>query len=185
MPYPQPKSTLSIAACPTIQSQDHDMYPDDPDPFLGTDNSDPRYYERYPTRQWLSNMLVFPQLSSDVFIVLDCFDEELAGPNDRANITFLLDDDYEWTRYLVLFAGYPEPPIVPGKLSNKLMSVLEELSSSNRFYAREGLITSGILRDKLEKEVRFDNDLGVRCFGNDGKDFIHVSPLPASATAVS
>ena len=38
-------------------------------------------------------MIGIPQLNSDVFIVLDCFVEELAGPEAPENISFLLDDD--------------------------------------------------------------------------------------------
>ena len=123
-------------------------------------------------------MLIFPQLESDVLVILDCFLEGLVAPEASDNITFLADDDNSWARYLVLFAGYSNPSTVPGRLSNKLMSLLEELATSGRFYAREGLITSRILREKLEMEVNFDHDMDLCWFGNDGKDFIHLSPLP-------
>ncbi|KAI4204538.1 MAG: hypothetical protein LQ350_001088 [Teloschistes chrysophthalmus] len=118
---------------------------------------------------------------SDVLVVLDCFVEGLAGPDVQENISFLLDDDDSWARYLLLFAGYTNPSTAPGRMSQKLMSLLEELAISKRFYAREGLITSQILREKLEREVRFDDDLNLHWFGNDGKDFIHLSPLQRNA----
>jgi hypothetical protein len=127
-------------------------------------------------------MIGIPELNSDVFIVLDCFVDGLAGPDSVENITFVLDDDNSWARYLLLFAGYTEPSTKPGKLSDKLMSLLEELATSRRFYAREGLITSRILRERLRREVRFDDDLDLHWFGNDGRDFIHLSPLPTSMT---
>ena len=38
-------------------------------------------------------------------------------------------------------------------------------------------MTSQILLEKLEKEVRSDKELDLQWFGNDGKDFIHLSPL--------
>jgi hypothetical protein len=122
-------------------------------------------------------MTAIPQLNSDVFVVLDCFVEGLTGANEPGNISFLLDDDYSWARYLVLFPGYTEPPTMLGNFSDRLMSLLEELATSRRFYAREGLITTRILREKLERAVRFDDNLVLHWFGNDGKDFIHLSPL--------
>ena len=67
---------------------------------------DPRYCERYPKRSWLSNMIGIPSLDSDVLVVLDCFVEGLVGPDEPDNIHFVLDDDYSWARYLLLFAGY-------------------------------------------------------------------------------
>ena len=127
-------------------------------------------------------MLAIPELKSDVFIVLDCFVEALVGPDALENILFLLDDDYSWARYLLLFAGYTSPSTRPGRLSYRLMTLLEKLATSGRFYAREGLITSKNLREKLGKEIRNDDDLDLRWFGNDGKDLIHLSPLPAPMT---
>ena len=138
---------------------------------------DPRYWERYPKSSWLYTMINFPQLDSDVFVVLNCFVEGLIGLDPSENIEFLLDDDNAWARYSLLFAGYTTPSAGAGKLSDKLMSLLEGLATSKRFYAREGLITSRILRKKLEEDVRFDDDLDLYWFGNDGKDFIHISPL--------
>lgn len=153
-------------------------YPEDPDPFEGSDTRDTRYCGRFPDPGWLSIMIGIPQLNSDVLVVLDCFVEGLVGPDSpEKNIPFILDDDNSWARYLLLFAGYANPSAVPGRLSDKLMSLLEELATSKRFYAREGLITSQIIRQKLEKEVRFDDDLDLCWFGNHGKDFIHLSPL--------
>ena len=125
-------------------------------------------------------MIGIPQLNSDVFIVLDCFVEELAGPEAPENISFLLDDDNSWAHYLVLFAGYATPPTMSGRVSNKLISLLEELATSTRFYAREGLITTRILREKLVREVRFNDDLVLHWYGTDNKDFIHLSPLQRS-----
>ena len=164
----------------SIDSRAGELYPEDPDPFKGSDINDPRYWERYPESDWLSKMVRIVQLSSDVLMVLDCFVERLVGPKAPDNITFSLDDDSSWARYLLLFAGYTNPSVVPGRLSDKLMSLLEELATSNRFYAREGLVTSRMIRQKLEKEVRFDDDLKLRWFGRDGKDFIHLSPLQTS-----
>lgn len=147
-----------------------ELYPEDPDPVDSL-------HERYPTSHWLPWMIGTPQLDSDVFVVLDCFVEELVGPDALEDIHFVLDDDYSWARYLLLFAGYTNPSAAPGRLSQKLMSLLEELAISKRFYAREGLITSQILQEKLEKDVRFDDDLNLQWFGNHGKGFIHLSPL--------
>ena len=141
---------------------------------------DSRNRKDYPKDSWLSNMIVFPQLESDTFIILDCFVESLSGSDDPKNISFLADDDNSWARYLVLFAGYSNSSTVPGKLSKELMTLLEELATSGRFYAREGLIRSWTLQQKLEMNVRFDNDLNLRWFGNQSKDFIHVSPLHTS-----
>ena len=157
-----------------------ELYPEDPDPFKGSDMKDAGYRERYPKPSWLTSMINFPQLDSDVLVVLDCFVEELVGPNPLENIDFLLETENSWARYLVLFAGYANHSAVPGKLSDRLMSLFEELAKSKRFYAREGLITSQILREKLEQEVRLDDGLDLRWFGNDGKEFIHLSPLQAS-----
>lgn len=139
-----------------------------------------RYRKRYPISSWLSTMIGIPQLNSDVLVVLDCFVEELVGPDPPEDIRFVLDDDNSWARYLLLFAGYTNPSAMPGRLSDKLMSLLGNLATSKIFYAREGLITSQMLRQKLEKEVRFDDDLDLHWFGNDGKDFIHLSPLQTS-----
>lgn len=161
----------------SLDSRARELYPEDPDPFRGSDMKDPVYWEDYPKSSWLSNMIRIPQLDSDVLVVLDCFIKGLVGPDSPENIQFLLDDDNSWARYLLLFAGHANPSAVPGRLSDKLMSLLEELATSKRFYAREGLITSQILRQKLEKKVRFDDDLDLHWFGNDGKDFIRVSPL--------
>ncbi|KAL8775731.1 MAG: hypothetical protein Q9194_003698 [Teloschistes cf. exilis] len=149
-----------------------ELYPDDPDPV------DSRH-ERYPRPDWLSTMIGLPQLGSDVLVVLDCFVKELVGPDAPKDIFFMEDYSYDnsWARYLVLFAGYTNPAAAPGRLSQKLMSLLEELATSNRYYAREGLTTSQILREWLKNEVRFDDDLNLQWFGNDGKDFIHQSPL--------
>ena len=58
------------------------------------------------------------------------------------------------------------------------MSVIGELVSSGTFYARERLITSRIVREKFERGIRFDDDLNLRWFGNDGRDYIDSSPLP-------
>jgi hypothetical protein len=127
-------------------------------------------------------MIGIPTLDSDLLVVLDCFFEGLVGPDAFDEIGILQGDEYSWARYLLLFAGYPTPSTMPGKLSGKLVSLLEELASSSRFYAREGLITSGILREKLEREVKFDGDLDLRWFGNDGKDLIRLSPLPTRIT---
>lgn len=127
-------------------------------------------------------MIRIPNLDSDVFVVLDCFIEALFGPDAPENISFVLDSDNSWARYLLLFAGYSKPSTVPGGLSSKLMSLLEDLATSKRFYAREGLITSQTLQEKLEREVRNDDDLDLNWFGNDGKDFIHLSPLQMSTT---
>ena len=160
-----------------LDSRARELYPEDLDPFRGSDRNDPRYYERYPGPGWLLNMIKIPQLHSDVLVVFDSFVKGLVEPDSLQNIKFLLDDDYSWARYLLLFAGYANPSAVPGRLSDKLMSLLEELATSKRFYAREGLITSQTLQQKLEREVRFDEDLNLRWFGNDGKDFIHLSPL--------
>ena len=161
----------------SVDCRAREIYPEDPDPFEGSDMRDPRYWERFPISSWLSTMIGIPHLDSDVLVVLDCFVEELVGPDPPENIHFVLDDDNSWARYLLLFAGYANPSAVPGRLSDKLMSLLEELATSKRFYAREGLITSQILRQKLEKEVRFDDDLDLCWFGNNGKDLIHLSPL--------
>lgn len=160
-----------------LHSRAQELYPDDPDPLNSTDMRDPGNRERYPECSWLSNMIGIPQLDSDIFVVLDCFVEGLVGPDAPENISFLLDDDNSWARYLLLFAGYANSSTVPGRLSEKLMSLFEDLATSRRFYAREGLITSRTLREKLEREVRFGDDLDLRWFGNDGKDFIHLSPL--------
>lgn len=161
----------------SFDSRAWELYPEDQNPIKGSDMKYPRYWEHYPKPDWLSKMIRIPELNSDVLVVLDCFVERLVGPNSPENISFVLDDDYSWARYLLLFAGYANPSAVPGRLSDRLMSLLEELATSNRFYAREGLITSQMLRQKLEKEVRFDDDLDLHWFGNDGKDFIHLSPL--------
>ena len=125
-------------------------------------------------------MIHFPYLDSDALVVLDCYVEEVAGTASLENITFLLDDDNSWARYLVLFAGYTNPSARPSKLSEILVSLLGDLGTSRRFYAREELITSQILQEKLDKEVRFVDELNLRWFGNDGKDFIHISPLQTS-----
>ena len=61
-----------------------------------------------------------------------------------------------------------------------MISLLEELATSKRFYAREGLITSEILRQKLEEHVRIDDALDLCWFANYGQDFIHLSPLYTS-----
>lgn len=159
---------------PSLGRRTPELYPEDSGPV------DSRH-EHYPKSTWLPNMIAIPQLQSDVLVVLDCFVEGLAGPDVQENISFLLDDDDSWARYLLLFAGYTNPSTAPGRMSQKLMSLLEELAISKRFYAREGLITSQILREKLEREVRFDDDLNLHWFGNDGKDFIHLSPLQRNA----
>ena len=61
-----------------------------------------------------------------------------------------------------------------------MFNLFEELATSGWFYAREELITTRILLEKLEKEVRFDQDLDLRWYGNDGRDDIHISPLSTS-----
>ena len=166
----------------SIDCRAQEIYPEDPDPFKSSDMRNTRYWEKsfpksFPDSDWLSTMIGIPQLNSDVFVVLDSFVEELVKPDPPENIHFVLDDDNSWARYLLLFAGYANPSAVPGRLSDRLMSLLEELATSKRFYAREGLITSQIIRHKLEKEVQFGDDLDLCWFGNDGKDFIHLSPL--------
>ena len=158
-----------------------EIYPEHPDQRKNTDTRDPRNWNRYPERGWLSELICFPQLVSDVLVVLDCFLEGLSGPDSPENIQFLSDDDYSWARYSLLIADYAKPSTVPGRLSNQLMSLLEELATSKRFYAREGLITSGILQQMLGREVKFDDDLvDLHWFGNDGVKFIHLSPLRTS-----
>lgn len=74
-------------------------------------------------------MIGIPELESDVVLVLDCFVEDLVGPDPPTNIGFVLDDDNLWARFLLLFAGYTEPSTLPGRLSDKLMSLLEELAT--------------------------------------------------------
>lgn len=113
-------------------------------------------------------------------MIFDCFVEQILEPNAPDDIHFVFDNDDSWARYLILFAGYSNPFTVPGALSNRLMSLLEELATSGKFYAREGLIRSRTLRQKLEEKVRFDDDLDLCWFGNDGKDFIQLSPLHMS-----
>ena len=157
----------------SVDCRAREIYPEDPDPIEGNDMRNTRYRERFPESSWLSLMIGFPQLNSDVLVMLDCFVEGLVGPDPPETIRFLLADDNSWARYLLLFAGYANPSAVPGRLSDRLMSLLEALATSKRFYAREGLITSQIIRHKLEKEVRFDDGLDLCWFGNDGKDFIH------------
>ena len=78
-------------------------------------------------------MIGIPNLHSDVLVVLDCFVEWLLRPDAPDNIHFMLDQDYSRARYLLLFAGYAEPSTQPGKLSDRLMSLLEELAISKRF----------------------------------------------------
>ncbi|MCJ1436743.1 hypothetical protein MMC27_006125, partial [Xylographa pallens] len=99
----------NIAAFPARQLPAQEFYPDDPDPFKGSDMEDPRYWERYPKSSWLSTMISMPQLDSDVLVVLDCFIEVLVGPNSPENIPFLYEDDNSWARYLILSAGYTNP----------------------------------------------------------------------------
>ena len=60
------------------------------------------------------------------------------------------------------------------------MAALEEFATSNSFFASEGL-TTRTLRQRLERELRFEDDLDLHWFGNDGKDFIHLSTLKKSA----
>jgi hypothetical protein len=90
-----------------------------------------------------------PQLISDVFIVLDCFIEELPGPDTAGDYDIPINEQKPWARYLALFAHYIKPPTISDRLSHKLTSLLERLATSWRFYAREGLITTEILQEKL------------------------------------
>ena len=173
----EPERTLRHRLTCLLNRRSQQLYPEDPDPFNGLGMGNSSYSERYPQSSWLSDMINIPYLDSDVLIVLDCFVEELIRPDAPDNIPFVLDGDNSWARYLALFAGYTNPSTILGRLSKILMSLLEELATSRRFYAREGLITSKILREKLEREVRFENDLNLCWFGNDNKDFIHLSPL--------
>jgi hypothetical protein len=127
-------------------------------------------------------MINFPSLGSDSFLILDCFVEDLTGSDTHDNIRFLFDNDNSWARYLVLFTGYPYPnPYTrPGILSEKLMTVLEDLAASRRFYAREGMITSRVMLDKLMAAIPSDTGR-FHVFGNEGKDSIHLVPLEPSA----
>ncbi|KAI4250837.1 MAG: hypothetical protein LQ352_005227 [Teloschistes flavicans] len=154
---------LRLAASPArrVPSRLQELYPRDPELFGAGDMTGHRISESCPGPGWLSTMIGIPQLDSDALVVLDCFVEGLDGPDCPDDIHFLLDDDNSWARYLLLFAGYETPSAVPGRLSQKLMSLLEDLATSRRFYAREGLITSQILRQKLEREIRFDDDLNL------------------------
>lgn len=122
-------------------------------------------------------MIGIPSLHSDAFLILDCFTEGLAESDHMEKVKFMLDDDYSWAQYAMVFAGYTQKSTPPGKLSEKLMSILEDLVRSNKFYARAGLITSGTVRTKLTRELRWGNDLEPVWSGNDGKDFIHLTPL--------
>ena len=85
--------------------------------------NDSRYGGNYPHAGWLSLMIGIPQLESDVLVVLDSYIEKLVGPDSIQNIQFLLDDDNDWARYLVLTAGYASPSAVPGRSSDRLMSL--------------------------------------------------------------
>ena len=102
------------------------MYPEDPEPFAKFDKANTRSLDGFPKSNWLSMMIHFPYLDSDVLVVLDCYVEEVAGTASLENITFLLDDDNSWARYLVLFAGYTNPSARPSKLSEILVSLLGE-----------------------------------------------------------
>lgn len=127
-------------------------------------------------------MLGIPNLVSDVFIVLDCFVEGMVDtPIAPEDITFVIDDDYQWARYMIVLAGYRNPSTIPGKFSDGLMALLRDLATSGKFYAREGLITTGNVREKLEREMRFEDDFTPLWFGNDNRDGIHVTPLARSA----
>ncbi|KAL9582028.1 MAG: hypothetical protein Q9212_003544 [Teloschistes hypoglaucus] len=160
---------LNIAASPVRRLPIMELYPEDADPVKASAMHG--YSEkRYPKSSWLPSMIGIPQLESDVLVVLDCFVEGLVGPDVPEDMHFVSDDDYSWARYLLLFAGYTNPSATPGKMSQKLMSLLEGLATSKRFYAREGLITSQILQQKLEEEVRFDDDLNLHWFGNHVKN---------------
>ena len=125
-------------------------------------------------------MIEEPQLISDVFIVLDCFVEELPGADTTKGYSIPLNEEKPWARCLTLFADYTKPPTMSDRLSNKLTSLLERLATSGRFYAREGLITTEILLEKLERAVQFNDGLSYLRSGNHDWESIRLSPLQRS-----
>lgn len=79
--------------------------------------------------------------------------------------------------FKVILAGYAQRPDTPGKLSTHLISVLQDLTLSNTFYAREGHITIKYVMDKVAKNLRLDTDIDPETFGNDGGGDIILVPI--------
>ena len=139
----------------------------------------PRYRDRsFHHTDWLLALIGIPQLTSDVLLVLDSYLEGVSeSTSEEKQITHLVDDDYAWARYAIIFADYTQRSSPAGGLSDHLVFVLKDLAQSDTFYAREGLINSSFIFNKLQRMLRQEDQMRPALFGNDGRGSIVLAPL--------
>ncbi|KAH0558451.1 hypothetical protein GP486_004897 [Trichoglossum hirsutum] len=130
---------------------------------------------------WLQNVIGIPNLTSDVLLILDCYMEGLSGDNSgNERISYVFDDDYAWARYGIIFAGYTQKSIRPGKLADHLMSTLEDLTYSEQPEAMHGLVDCNFVVSKLTDTLRGVEDGMTPMFmGSDSGGSIVLAPISA------
>jgi hypothetical protein len=130
------------------------------------------------SQDWLQTLIAIPPLTSDLLVVLDCSMEDLSRVNADGNtMSFLTDDDYDWARYSIMFADYTQSEDTPGRLSEHLVPVLQDLAVSDTFYARRGLITTNYVMKKLRTSMRFDTNMQPGLAGNDARGDVILVPI--------
>jgi hypothetical protein len=108
---------------------------------------------------------------SDVLLVLDCYIEEMSG-GEFEEIKYLSLNDWSWARYGLIFAGYAEESIRPGRFSDYFMSIFEDLAHS------EQLVNYRLVARKLmERPGLAEGGMEPIFTGNNGKDNIILAPI--------
>ena len=78
-----------------------------------------------------------------------------------------------------MYAGYTHSGVNPGTLSELLLSVLRDLPLSDSFYAREGLITTESVMNRMLTSLRSDVKMVMvpELLGNDRSGDVVLVPI--------
>jgi hypothetical protein len=126
---------------------------------------------------WLQSAIGIPNLTSDVLLILDCYIESVS---EEEQISYLYDDTHAWARYGIIFARYAQGSDRPGKLSEYLISILEDLAYSGRLEPDHELVNCDLVVRRLMETLGAVEDYVPPVFmGNDCKGSIVLAPILA------
>jgi hypothetical protein len=116
---------------------------------------------------WTADIVSFPNLVSDVLVVLDCYAEGLKDDDSEwLTISHAIDDDYPWARYAIMVVGYIENSTPPGTFSEHFMSLLEELTRPDHPRSRFRPSDVAYLAKKLNKRFKGGYRMEPEVIGN-------------------